>query len=48
MPIATTNPATGQVLKSYDPMSDEQIDAAIERADEVPALRGTSIERGDG
>ncbi|MGC5019647.1 NADP-dependent succinic semialdehyde dehydrogenase [Micromonospora sp. DT47] len=33
MPIATTNPATGQVLKSYDPMSDEQIDAAIERAD---------------
>ncbi|MEU1885811.1 NADP-dependent succinic semialdehyde dehydrogenase [Micromonospora sp. WMMD987] len=33
MPIATTNPATGQVLKSYDPMSAEQIDAAIERAD---------------
>ncbi|MEU7617551.1 NADP-dependent succinic semialdehyde dehydrogenase [Micromonospora rifamycinica] len=33
MPIATTNPATGQLLKSYDPMSAEQIDAAIERAD---------------
>ncbi|MEV4726427.1 NADP-dependent succinic semialdehyde dehydrogenase [Micromonospora humida] len=33
MPIATTNPATGQVLKSYEPMSSEQIDAAIERAD---------------
>ncbi|WP_431920916.1 NADP-dependent succinic semialdehyde dehydrogenase [Micromonospora wenchangensis] len=33
MPIATTNPATGQVLKSYEPMSTEQIDAAIERAD---------------
>ncbi|SCG76319.1 NADP-dependent succinic semialdehyde dehydrogenase [Micromonospora inositola] len=33
MPIATTNPATGQVLKTYDPMSDEQIDAAIERSD---------------
>ncbi|MGR6318466.1 NADP-dependent succinic semialdehyde dehydrogenase [Micromonospora soli] len=33
MPIATTNPATGQVLKTYDPMSDEQVDAAIERAD---------------
>ncbi|MEV0157400.1 NADP-dependent succinic semialdehyde dehydrogenase [Micromonospora sp. NPDC050686] len=32
MPIATTNPATGQVLKTYDPMSDEQVDAAIERA----------------
>ncbi|MFJ6197760.1 NADP-dependent succinic semialdehyde dehydrogenase [Micromonospora sp. NPDC092111] len=33
MAIATTNPATGEVLKSYDPMSTEQIDAAIERAD---------------
>ncbi|TDC60718.1 NADP-dependent succinic semialdehyde dehydrogenase [Micromonospora sp. KC207] len=33
MSIATTNPATGQVLKSYDPMSDAQVDAAIERAD---------------
>ncbi|MEU8375004.1 NADP-dependent succinic semialdehyde dehydrogenase [Micromonospora sp. NPDC048894] len=33
MPIATTNPATGQVLKSYEPMSAEQIDAAIDRAD---------------
>ncbi|MBO4163398.1 MULTISPECIES: NADP-dependent succinic semialdehyde dehydrogenase [Micromonospora] len=33
MPIATTNPATGQVLKSYEPMSTEQIDAAIDRAD---------------
>ncbi|MFJ8689986.1 NADP-dependent succinic semialdehyde dehydrogenase [Micromonospora wenchangensis] len=33
MPIATTNPATGQVLKSYEPMSTEQIDAAVERAD---------------
>ncbi|MFD2766102.1 NADP-dependent succinic semialdehyde dehydrogenase [Micromonospora eburnea] len=32
MPIATTNPATGQVLKTYDPMSDEQVDSAIERA----------------
>jgi succinate-semialdehyde dehydrogenase/glutarate-semialdehyde dehydrogenase len=33
MPIATTNPATGQVLKTYDPMSAEQLDAAIGRAD---------------
>ncbi|WP_433232280.1 NADP-dependent succinic semialdehyde dehydrogenase [Micromonospora sp. CA-248260] len=33
MPIATTNPATGQGLKSYEPMSAEQIDAAIDRAD---------------
>ncbi|SCL48092.1 succinate-semialdehyde dehydrogenase / glutarate-semialdehyde dehydrogenase [Micromonospora citrea] len=44
MPIATTNPATGQVLKSYDPMSEEQIDAAIGRADlAYRQLRGTTI-----
>ncbi|MET8909645.1 NADP-dependent succinic semialdehyde dehydrogenase [Micromonospora sp. NPDC004551] len=48
MPIATTNPATGQVLKTYDPMSDEQIDAAIDRADlAFRQLRETTIaERG--
>ncbi|GAB3363253.1 NADP-dependent succinic semialdehyde dehydrogenase [Micromonospora halotolerans] len=48
MSIATTNPATGQVLKTYDPMSDEQIDAAIERADlAFHQLHGTTIaERG--
>ncbi|MEH0824623.1 MULTISPECIES: NADP-dependent succinic semialdehyde dehydrogenase [unclassified Micromonospora] len=44
MPIATTNPATGQVLKSYDPMSDEQLDAAIDRADVAfRDLHGTTI-----
>ncbi|MFU8851431.1 NADP-dependent succinic semialdehyde dehydrogenase [Micromonospora sp. SL1-18] len=44
MSIATTNPATGQVLKTYDPMSDEQIDAAIERADlAFRQLHGTTI-----
>ncbi|MGC4896290.1 NADP-dependent succinic semialdehyde dehydrogenase [Micromonospora sp. DT31] len=44
MPIATTNPATGQVLKTYDPMSDEQIDAAIERADlAFRQLRDTTV-----
>lgn len=32
MPIATTNPATGQVLKTFDPMSDEAIDARLGRA----------------
>jgi succinate-semialdehyde dehydrogenase/glutarate-semialdehyde dehydrogenase len=32
MPIATTNPATGQVLKTFDPMPDEQIDARLARA----------------
>ncbi|MFJ8580653.1 NADP-dependent succinic semialdehyde dehydrogenase [Micromonospora sp. NPDC093277] len=48
MPIATTNPATGQVLKTYDPMSDEQVDAAIERAYlAFRQLHGTTLaERG--
>ncbi|MEV4463977.1 NADP-dependent succinic semialdehyde dehydrogenase [Micromonospora echinofusca] len=46
MPIATTNPATGQTLKTYDPMSAEQIDAAIERADlAYQQLRGTTIDQ---
>ncbi|MGK5522782.1 NADP-dependent succinic semialdehyde dehydrogenase [Micromonospora sp. URMC 107] len=46
MPIATTNPATGQTLKTYDPMSAEQIDAAIERADlAYRQLRGTTVEQ---
>ncbi|MEU4380897.1 NADP-dependent succinic semialdehyde dehydrogenase [Micromonospora echinofusca] len=46
MPIATTNPATGQTLKSYDPMSAKQIDAAIERADlTYRQLRGTTIDQ---
>ncbi|WP_446213752.1 NADP-dependent succinic semialdehyde dehydrogenase [Micromonospora sp. IBSANI012] len=44
MPIATTNPATGQLLKSYDPMSAEQIDAAIDRADVAfRDLHGTTL-----
>lgn len=44
MPIATTNPATGQVLKTYEAMSDEQVDAAIERADlAFRQLRDTTI-----
>ncbi|MBQ1073775.1 NADP-dependent succinic semialdehyde dehydrogenase [Micromonospora sp. C31] len=46
MPIATTNPATGETLKTYDPMSAEQVDAAIERADVAyRQLRGTTIDQ---
>ncbi|MFY1599223.1 NADP-dependent succinic semialdehyde dehydrogenase [Micromonospora sp. WMMD737] len=46
MPIASTNPATGQTLKTYDPMSPEQIDAAIERADlAYRQLRGTTVDQ---
>ena len=49
MAISTTSPATGQVLKTYDPMSDEQIDGAIERADlAFRQLQGTTIaQRGE-
>ena len=44
MAISTTNPATGQVLKTYDPMGNEQIDGAIEQADlAFRQLQGTTI-----
>ncbi|PZF92493.1 NADP-dependent succinic semialdehyde dehydrogenase [Micromonospora deserti] len=46
MPIATTNPTTGQVLKSFEAMSAEQLDAAIERADlAYQRLRDTTIDQ---
>ncbi|MEU5564127.1 NADP-dependent succinic semialdehyde dehydrogenase [Micromonospora musae] len=49
MSIATTNPATGQVLKTYDPMSPEQIDAAIDRADlAFRQLHGTTVDQRAG
>src|SRR5262245_40433061 len=32
MNIATVNPATGETLKTFEPMNDAQIDAAITRA----------------
>ncbi|MBM0232396.1 NADP-dependent succinic semialdehyde dehydrogenase [Micromonospora sp. STR1_7] len=46
MPIATTNPATGQVLKTYEAMSTEQLDAAIERTDlAYQQLRTTTVDQ---
>ncbi|MET8350300.1 MULTISPECIES: NADP-dependent succinic semialdehyde dehydrogenase [unclassified Micromonospora] len=46
MPIATTNPATGQVLKTYEAMSTEQLDAAIERTDlAYQQLRETTVDQ---
>ncbi|GIJ22573.1 NADP-dependent succinic semialdehyde dehydrogenase [Micromonospora lutea] len=46
MTIATTNPVNGQVLKTYEAMSDELIDSAIERTDlAYRQLRGTTIEQ---
>ncbi|MDE3170160.1 MAG: aldehyde dehydrogenase family protein, partial [Acidobacteriota bacterium] len=35
MAIATVNPATGQLIKSFDALSDSQIDEKIRRAAEV-------------
>ncbi|MEV4631347.1 NADP-dependent succinic semialdehyde dehydrogenase [Micromonospora sp. NPDC049523] len=48
MSIATINPANGQLLKTYDPMSPEQVDAAIGRAaDAFRTLHSTTFaERG--
>jgi succinate-semialdehyde dehydrogenase/glutarate-semialdehyde dehydrogenase len=44
MPIATTNPVTGEVIKTFDALPPEQIDAAIGRSlDGFRALRGTSF-----
>ena len=44
MAIATTNPATGEVLKTFDPMSPEQVEAALDRAvTGFEALRNTSF-----
>jgi succinate-semialdehyde dehydrogenase/glutarate-semialdehyde dehydrogenase len=49
MAIATTNPASGEVLKTFDAMSPDQIDRALTRAaDGFTALRGTSFaQRGE-
>ncbi|MET8119663.1 NADP-dependent succinic semialdehyde dehydrogenase [Micromonospora sp. NPDC005189] len=44
--IATTNPATGQVLKTYEAMSTEQLDGAIERTDlAYQQLRQTTVDQ---
>ncbi|GAB3141375.1 NADP-dependent succinic semialdehyde dehydrogenase [Micromonospora sonneratiae] len=44
MPIATINPATGQLVESFDALPDGQVDAAIERSVEAfEALCGTTF-----
>src|SRR6202453_920903 len=32
MPIATTNPATGEVIRTFEPLSDEQIEQKLQFA----------------
>ncbi|MGA4731502.1 NADP-dependent succinic semialdehyde dehydrogenase [Micromonospora taraxaci] len=47
--IATTNPATGQVLKTYEAMSTEQLDGAIERTHlAYQQLRATTVDQRAG
>jgi succinate-semialdehyde dehydrogenase/glutarate-semialdehyde dehydrogenase len=49
MAIATTNPATGEVLKTFDPMPEEQIEAALARAAAgFEVLRATSYAQRSG
>jgi succinate-semialdehyde dehydrogenase / glutarate-semialdehyde dehydrogenase len=44
MAIATTNPATGELLKAFEPFSDSQIDERIRRAAEVfPKFRALTF-----
>ncbi|MGC9669399.1 NADP-dependent succinic semialdehyde dehydrogenase [Planosporangium sp. 12N6] len=44
MPIATTNPATGEVLKTFEPMSAEQIESCLRAAvSGAKQLRRTSF-----
>jgi succinate-semialdehyde dehydrogenase/glutarate-semialdehyde dehydrogenase len=46
MSIATTNPVTGEVLKTFEPLSDDQIDQAIGRSvTGFRTLRDTSMEQ---
>ena len=32
MPIATVNPATGQVVKSFEPLTDAELEAKLQKA----------------
>jgi succinate-semialdehyde dehydrogenase/glutarate-semialdehyde dehydrogenase len=44
MPIATTNPATGQVLKTFEPFTKAQVEASLQRAaDAFAKYRKTSF-----
>jgi succinate-semialdehyde dehydrogenase/glutarate-semialdehyde dehydrogenase len=44
MAIATTNPATGEVLKTFEPLSDDEIEAALARTGPAfAALRQTTF-----
>jgi succinate-semialdehyde dehydrogenase/glutarate-semialdehyde dehydrogenase len=44
MSIQTTNPATNKVLKSFDEMTDEQVEAAIEKSNTFSQTWKTSYD----
>jgi succinate-semialdehyde dehydrogenase/glutarate-semialdehyde dehydrogenase len=44
MSIQTTNPATNKVLKSFDEMTDEQVEAAIEKSSTSQTWKKTSYD----
>ncbi len=49
MPIATTNPATGELVKSYDPMSDADVEERLAASvSAFEALRETTFEERAG
>ena len=49
MPISTTDPTNGQVLKTFEPLDEAQIEVALARAAEgFAALRATSFEQRAG
>jgi succinate-semialdehyde dehydrogenase/glutarate-semialdehyde dehydrogenase len=49
MPIATTDPRTGKVLKSFDELSDEQLEERLSRAAAAAATyRRTTFEKREG
>ena len=44
MPIASVNPATGETIKTFEPLSEAQIDEKLQRAaDTFHSYRRTSL-----
>lgn len=47
MPIATVNPATGELLRSFEPLTDSQIEERLSwAAEEFPAFAGSASPSG--
>jgi succinate-semialdehyde dehydrogenase/glutarate-semialdehyde dehydrogenase len=49
MPIATTNPTTGEVVRTFEELSEQELDARLERASVAfRSYRRTSYEQRAG